>query len=454
MDSELYQWALQGEAQAQFVVGCFFEGCEDYAEAVKWYRRAAEQGYVDAQNNLGECYESGQGVEQNYDKAVKWYRKAAEQGDVNAQNNLGECYKEGKGVGLDYEEAVRWYRKAAEQGDEDAQYELGNFYFSGDGVPKDYEEAAHWYMEAAEQRHKPSQEMLNILYKFYGVKQYGTSSQESHIQKEVQQPQTTPQQQSTQPRQQRVQPQSESQERQGVSQQHKSLSGDKSCVLRILWIVVFLLIAMVVFLWLRGNGVQPFPARDEEVTADTLADNSSTTSMNEEVFEVEYDTACIVEDANEAVEDIDGIGVVDAYIGKIKEMKQWCTENELYNDIWCEYFLFDITQNGVPDLWLTYGTCEANKEFRVYTYKRREMQKLYQGSYGHSAFYAGSDYVIQMGAHMGDAWWYKYTYDNEKMNGVLVYEETTDDEYTYPKEKHIELTSWDDTAPIERMTVC
>ena len=52
---------------------------QDYAAAVKWYRRAAEQGHASAQFNLGVMYDGGQGVLQDYAAAVKWYRRAAEQ---------------------------------------------------------------------------------------------------------------------------------------------------------------------------------------------------------------------------------------------------------------------------------------------------------------------------------------------------------------------------------------
>ena len=38
------------------------------------------------------CSATGQGVPQDYAEAVKWYRKAAEQGDVNAQHNIGLMY--------------------------------------------------------------------------------------------------------------------------------------------------------------------------------------------------------------------------------------------------------------------------------------------------------------------------------------------------------------------------
>ncbi len=70
--------------------------------AVEWYRKAAEQGYADAQYNIGKMYQYGYGVVQNYSKAKKWYRKAAEQGLVRAQNNVGKMYQNGYGVVQNY----------------------------------------------------------------------------------------------------------------------------------------------------------------------------------------------------------------------------------------------------------------------------------------------------------------------------------------------------------------
>ncbi|MBQ9776558.1 MAG: sel1 repeat family protein, partial [Lentisphaeria bacterium] len=74
------------------------------------------------QYNLGVCFQNGYGVTENKQEAVKWYRKAAEQGDAKAQYNLGNCYYFGNGVTENEQEAVKWYRKAAEQGDAKAQY--------------------------------------------------------------------------------------------------------------------------------------------------------------------------------------------------------------------------------------------------------------------------------------------------------------------------------------------
>ena len=77
---------------AQYALGwMYYKGRgvpQDDAEAVKWYRRAAEQGLARAQYNLGMRYSNGRGVPQNDAEAVKWYRRAAEQGHADAQNAL------------------------------------------------------------------------------------------------------------------------------------------------------------------------------------------------------------------------------------------------------------------------------------------------------------------------------------------------------------------------------
>ena len=80
---------------------------------MKWYRKAAEQGYAQAQHNLGAIYDNGSGVPQDYAEAVKWYRKAAEQGHASAQKELGNMYAYGLGVPQDYVQAHKWYNLAA-----------------------------------------------------------------------------------------------------------------------------------------------------------------------------------------------------------------------------------------------------------------------------------------------------------------------------------------------------
>ncbi len=58
-------------------------------------------------------YERGHGVPQDYAEAVGWYRKAAEQGVAVAQRSLGAMYYNGEGVPQDYVQAHMWFNLAA-----------------------------------------------------------------------------------------------------------------------------------------------------------------------------------------------------------------------------------------------------------------------------------------------------------------------------------------------------
>lgn len=123
---------------------------QDYAEALKWYRRAGDQGFAPAQFNLGLVYELGRGVPVDERQAFKHYLLAAEQGFGAALFNVGNMYATGRGVAQDHYEANLWYRQAAEKGLVEAQYNLGLAYEAGRGVKQDETQAARWYRQAAE----------------------------------------------------------------------------------------------------------------------------------------------------------------------------------------------------------------------------------------------------------------------------------------------------------------
>lgn len=61
----------------------------DYVTALKKWQPLAEKGNPEAQFRLGWMYAHGEGVMQSDEEAVKWYRKAAQQDHVIAQFNLG-----------------------------------------------------------------------------------------------------------------------------------------------------------------------------------------------------------------------------------------------------------------------------------------------------------------------------------------------------------------------------
>jgi TPR repeat protein len=164
----------------------------DDAQAAHWYRIAAEGGHKGAQCQLGysrditaeaksyrnaipsenggaelalgRCYWSGRGVPQDFAEAVKWWRRAAELHDIeeephsphhrnavqsDAECCLGDAYLDGKGVPQDYAQAMAFFRKAADSGYDIAQFKLGEMYRLGQGVAPDYSEAGRWYEWAA-----------------------------------------------------------------------------------------------------------------------------------------------------------------------------------------------------------------------------------------------------------------------------------------------------------------
>lgn len=77
----------------------------------------ATRGQAWAQNNLGNLYLNGNGVEQDDDQARIWFEKAAAQNDPGGEINLGQLYQNGYGVSaVDRARAAHLYRKAGEQG--------------------------------------------------------------------------------------------------------------------------------------------------------------------------------------------------------------------------------------------------------------------------------------------------------------------------------------------------
>jgi TPR repeat protein len=85
----------------------------------------------------------------NYATALKVWLPLAEGGDLAAQNNVGEIYEKGLGVQSDYQAAALWYRRAADKGYSRAAINMGNLYEQGLGVPKDKNQAFNWYRKAS-----------------------------------------------------------------------------------------------------------------------------------------------------------------------------------------------------------------------------------------------------------------------------------------------------------------
>lgn len=186
---------------------------KDYFEAAKWYRKAAEQGSIEALNKIEDLYGYKLPGEP-FDRAelrnltLSELRKAAERGVVKALLSLGEEYYSKE----NYEEALKWLGKAAvkgsdraqqvidgtyrtvngkwirkqrssvfsddtfshaEQGNSLAQYDLGkSFKYGGGFIAKDIDEAIIWYEKSANNGNsKAAIELAEIYEHGRGVKQ-------------------------------------------------------------------------------------------------------------------------------------------------------------------------------------------------------------------------------------------------------------------------------------------
>ncbi|GES98825.1 kinase-like domain-containing protein [Rhizophagus clarus] len=180
---ELYKIAAKKEhIIAQCILGIIYESGEctkiDLEKAIYWYKKAAEnghgafklylksteQGYLDAQFQLGYCYDKGIGTDVVKIRAFELYKMAAEKEHIVAQINLGSLFEHGKGTEKNLERAVYWYNKAAENGHEIAQYNLGRCYQFGRGVEKDEVQAFEYYKKSADQEYLNAQYQLVHCY--------------------------------------------------------------------------------------------------------------------------------------------------------------------------------------------------------------------------------------------------------------------------------------------------
>lgn len=155
------------------------------AAALQWLRRAAEEGYLQAQTDLGGLYLSGGRnglVKPDPAEAFKWFRAASEQGSKEAHLFMGMLLFDGQGIAKDEPAALEHWRIAADADIAEAQFRLGrvlarraessaegiallrraaregkqggvpqaatalgSLYYKGAGVPADPQESARWY---------------------------------------------------------------------------------------------------------------------------------------------------------------------------------------------------------------------------------------------------------------------------------------------------------------------
>lgn len=86
--------------------------------------------------------------DEDWSEAVKYYKEAAECGHTAAMESLGEFYIGGFGIKVDHEEGLMWLERAADQGSADACFALGDYYFKGYGKEPNHLLAKDWWEKA------------------------------------------------------------------------------------------------------------------------------------------------------------------------------------------------------------------------------------------------------------------------------------------------------------------
>ena len=171
--------ADQNFPEAQYILGkMYIEGAgvpKNTSKGVQLIQDAANQNFAVAQYVLGRMLQEGTIVPANKEAAFYWLLKAARQAPIaddntiaNAQAKTAMCYLCGDGVAKNINEGISWMQKAAEQGLPEAQGMMGALYSTEGDIPIDYTKAMYWYKKAAAQNNAIAQYYLGRMY-YYGL---------------------------------------------------------------------------------------------------------------------------------------------------------------------------------------------------------------------------------------------------------------------------------------------
>lgn len=150
----------------------YYNGCgatvrKDTGKALKYYRVAAAQGSVAAMVKSATIC----GDAKMYAEALPYFKAAADKGDAYAEYKYGEYLCQGKGTTVDKATAAAYLDRAAKKNIPNAIMMLGDLLYKGDGVQQDYAKAMSLYKLAAAKKHVAAAWNVGIMYKKgFGVK--------------------------------------------------------------------------------------------------------------------------------------------------------------------------------------------------------------------------------------------------------------------------------------------
>ena len=136
------------------------------AQAVRWYRLAADRRNAKAQCRLGVALWLAKGIPQNDSEAFKWMLMSAAQGYPDCMCNVGSFYRGGwGGARQDHEEALKWYETAMKT-TRACEFDLGLMHFMGWGTDQNYKIAAELLRRSADRGERTDAALfLGFLYR-------------------------------------------------------------------------------------------------------------------------------------------------------------------------------------------------------------------------------------------------------------------------------------------------
>lgn len=186
--------------ELEYLTGLSYEEESDFEMAIYYFNKASEKGYSEATDRLSKTIDSlqsfdiypvddqtlnalahyllarcnieGYGMAKNFTRGAEYLIKAAEEGNMDAQGELGDLYFRGKGVEKSFEMGLYWWQKCADSGSGEAKselkklfnrllknndktpiekYQLGYCYYFGYGTEIDITKAFLYMREAADE---------------------------------------------------------------------------------------------------------------------------------------------------------------------------------------------------------------------------------------------------------------------------------------------------------------
>lgn len=80
-----------------------------------------------------------------------------------------------------------------------------------------------------------------------------------------------------------------------------------------------------------------------------------------------------------------------------------------------EYFLYDITGDNNPELWIIQGTCEADELLWVFSADYGKVRKIFSGYGGHTDFYLNGNTLVSNTCNTGGGYISIYRYERGKI---------------------------------------